>query len=122
MQFLRLRVRVKFSCVCDESAVTCARCDGMPVTRRLPRDAHNYINARARESEPVVPFGMGDDMVGFFVAAGIIHQDHAGDGDTAKNVDANEARGVISVTASRFSFGAGEASDSVADIVWVTID
>jgi len=25
-------------------------------------------------------------MVGFFVAAGIIHQDHAGDGETAKNV------------------------------------
>ena len=38
MQFLRLRVRVKFSCVCDESAVTCASCDGMPVTRRLPRE------------------------------------------------------------------------------------
>ncbi|HEV3219784.1 MAG TPA: hypothetical protein VGZ48_08430 [Candidatus Acidoferrales bacterium] len=94
----------------------------MPVTRRLPRDAHNYINARARESEPVVPFGMGDEMVGFFVAAGIIHQDHAGDGDTAKNVEANEARGVISVTASRFACGAGEASDSVADIVWVTTD
>jgi hypothetical protein len=51
MQFLRLRVRVKSSCVCDESAVTCARCDGMPVKRRLPRDAYNYINARARESE-----------------------------------------------------------------------
>ena len=40
----------------------------------------------------------GDERVGFFDAAGIIHQDHAGDGETpAKNVDANEARGVIFV-------------------------
>jgi hypothetical protein len=51
MQFLRLRVRVKFSCVCDESAVTCASCDGMPVTRRLPRNAYNHINASVGESE-----------------------------------------------------------------------
>ena len=35
---------------------------------------------------PAVPFGMGDEMVGFLVATGIIHQDHAGDGETAKNV------------------------------------
>jgi|HubBroStandDraft_3_1064219.scaffolds.fasta_scaffold23125_2 hypothetical protein len=50
MQFLRLRVRVKFVCVCDESAVTCASSDGMPVTRRLPRNAYNY-NASVGESE-----------------------------------------------------------------------
>jgi hypothetical protein len=30
--------------------------------------------------------GTVDEMVSFFVAAGIIHQDHAGDGETAKNV------------------------------------
>jgi hypothetical protein len=51
MQFLRLKVRVKFSCVCDESAVTCASCDGMPATRHLPRNAYNYINASVGESE-----------------------------------------------------------------------
>ncbi|MGC2702873.1 MAG: hypothetical protein WA361_00060 [Candidatus Acidiferrales bacterium] len=34
-------------------------------------------------------------MVGFFVAAGIIHQDHAGDGEAAKYVEAHKARGGI---------------------------
>ena len=48
---------------------------------------------KGRENEigrrPAVPFGMRDGPISFFVAAGIVHQDHARDGEAAEDVQAH---------------------------------
>ena len=61
--------------------------------RKNQRNAHkkqkrgeNKIRRR-----PAVPFGMRDGPINFFVAAGIVHQDHPSHREAAEDVQANQA-------------------------------